>query len=991
MNRVVSSRESRLQSGPPASPLVGFDRLWVELKQREARLASCCGQERDPTPTIFRDPSRLPKVSETMRKDPMPPPGPVPSVWVEYERRQAREQGPKVETGAGEGGCACQDKPKPKPRRAGPDASGVRQVSGEWVGRVLSLPAETRRQIEGKTVHVDPEAWHAVQAALKSTLHWGRIRRDVAKRRARIWSAKAEEVQQARDPWSKNGYARPSQANAPDSIKALSNDCCAEVIWVEDGYRYVDVERGDDDATGKANLIFDHVLKSGETAEVYLVIDPWRTLRQAFRWMNGLLPKYTGAETCIGDVRIYLRRGQTWTGREEGVVLETTGSGAPTGPAGGYDVGVTMQNRWRAPGENAYKVEAVFALRGLSGASSSPLVIGAYGDGDDPLLDGRDLRPTEPQFRDPRRALFIADCCYVQVSNLQIRGFGVGIAVTGASRHHVYSDLSLYDHASGGIGFGINEDYATLYRDENGLDSSLSGAELSEALAELGVYPEDIVVADSRLWSIGYDTGCQDIGLGHLSTNCTILRNTLSGDDVRGVDGITGNGASSGHLIDSNTIMTHGKYCRSETRTVDLLFYSGALPVGAVFTDTPSCTSMAPELVYRCSPSLPSESACQETEYGYVLTRVKAGDSLPDGMEGFGEDGIDLKNVRKRTPSSEDVTVITGNTIYGNTGFGGVCIADASQGVHICRNRIFMNDIGVLVTNGPNGAWHRPDNYHEEKTENVYIYRNVIYMNLLNGVKVVSDFAKPYTDEEAAARGIPEEKNVEVDFDVEGVYLVNNTIAHNYYAGVDIAESGGHGGTDSAHVDDVHLHNNLFARNNQTPATVTLEDNVSIQVSFSQCSPSTGTFSMDYNVYVGWDDGETTLSKVISVGGGKYSLSAFQTLWTSLELQGQQTDDLGEVDLASEDELLDLADTRGDLESAIGTMTFDSVLGLDYDIGRRSICAGSADAAYVTAWYDAYGGTIEVWQDYEGVASEGLDVGAFEVIGYDEVDYDARF
>ncbi len=956
MNRVVSSREQRLQAGPPASPLVGFDRLWVELKQREARLASCCGQERDPTPTIFRDPSRLPKVSETMRKDPMPPPGPTPSVWLEYERRQAWEQARQAK--AQEGDCACQE-PKAKPRRAGPDANGVRQVSGEWLGRVLALPEETVQQIAGRDVRVGAEAWYAIQAVQESGPRWRRIRRDVAKRRARIWPRAQEEVPDNHPPGSyamrTTAKGAADQPGTGQSSGAVSG-CDCVIMGFDPGARFVDSVDGDDAWEGGWVLVPVEEI-GGVATEYELVFRPWKTLWRAFFWLQGLAELSRGLLLCVEGAGVYLRRDRTWTGQEEG-----------------HD-----PNRWESPGLDRYRNATVCPLYDFKATADAPLTFGAYGEGATPILDGRIIPPTEPQYRDPRKAVIFYNCCHVQMCNWEIRGFGHAIGVTGACRDHLYFGLDLHDNAGGGIGFGSDEAYAAVELADRMDVKASTGAELAEGLIAYGLYPEEIIVHSCFIQRNGYDTGCQGIGLGFLATNCTLYGNRIAGDDVRGVDGITGNGASSGHLIEANTIWDHRKYCSGSSKEFELPYgETVTIPIGAEFHEDTTCSGADYELVARCSPLHPKLS-CEPTDYGYVLTRPPPGDAIPDGKaEAFGEDGIDLKGVRPRTPTSELTTVICGNTIHGNGGFSGVSIADASRGIHIYRNRIYTNTVGVLVANGPSGGWYEDLHYYERRTREVYIYRNLIYMNRENGIKINSDYALPW-DEDEAPEGVDVKALGMQDFDVEGVFVLHNTIAHNLWAGVRVAVEDSHSGS-GEHIQQVHIVGNLFVRNDTR--TVGMEWNAGFQVEWSQMTPDEGDCFMDCNVYVGWDDDNdfSNLAKVIAVGGNAYRLETFRGTYLAegFEVGGQQTDDLTELDLEGEVDFLALATRKDQQDFVADALHSSTAYYLSYDIGAASICVGGGDWDYMDALYAEEGVSLDISTDIEGTLDVALlDVGAF--------------
>ena len=187
---------------------------------------------------------------------------------------------------------------------------------------------------------------------------------------------------------------------------------------------------------------------------------------------------------------------------------------------------------------------------------------------------------------------------------------------------------------------------------------------------------------------------------------------------------------------------------------------------------------------------------------------VRTAFETASGRAAFGEDGIDLKGVRKRTPDAKDETIVCDNVIWGHTshGYTGITVNDGSQGVYIFRNRIFQNSVGIYVSNSESDGWYRAaDALAHPVTQDVYIYRNLVYMNETYGVLIASGevITSPLGDHH---------------WQVSNVYLVNNTIAHNLWAGVFVQNETGRSAR-AADVERVYLYNNLIARNDRGSTT----------------------------------------------------------------------------------------------------------------------------------------------------------------------------
>jgi hypothetical protein len=86
------------------------------------------------------------------------------------------------------------------------------------------------------------------------------------------------------------------------------------------------------------------------------------------------------------------------------------------------------------------------------------------------------------------------------------------------------------------------------------------------------------------------------------------------------------------------------------------------------------------------------------------------------------EDGIDLKDVNKKTATSEQLTIIRSNKIYDHQKQTGITLQQGTTGVHV---------IGNEIRNNLNGIW-----VNDKNTSNINILSNVISDNDAAGIVV---------------------------------------------------------------------------------------------------------------------------------------------------------------------------------------------------------------------------------------------------------------
>lgn len=792
--------------------------------------------------------------------------------------------------------CACQDGPGDASPWAEPSTtSRPRLVESEWLVTTMRLGEQLRGLLRGAQVQLDEEIWGALMATRRARTAWSTTRRKVARRRAAIWPRTKEQRQDASARPIK-GEGRSNGTVQPGSdLHGAELDLCGclhvhdQTISLNSLVRYVDSALGDDANSGSFSLTWD-----ATTGTWRMHLHPWKSLRRVEHWLNVELweGRSPAMGHCVEGAEVYLRCGRTWDGSEEPSAWTSRWVDAP-------DVAFD----WTAPEPNEFDKEPILSIRDFKATEQGPLTLSCYpppgtvASGSSgglpkvpsplPLIDGVAGSVYGAPRADGRTGILMYSCCHVYISHLRIRGFGGGIEASHASKHHLYQNLEIYDCSGGGIGFGNGDKVASMYY---GYDTSLSDGELDAIFDEMGsdgFYPEDIVVDSCELYSIGYDTANQDIGIGFLSTNCTVTGCTLTGDEIRGIDGIIFNGASSGHLIERNRISNHNKYCKI-SGDCRAMFVDGGL--GAILLDP-------------CGEGMSSGGDVTpfgtSTPYGYTIQVVPACPitTASDGMEAFGENGIDMKGARVRTTTSESSIHIRENVIWGHPVFSGIAVADSSENVHIYRNKIFSNATGISVANGGQSTWYNYGTYYERPTSRVYVYRNQIYANSEYGVQVVADYDSVYRLEvDTGAKAI---------HPVSKVYILGNTIAHNLWEGVKLSPHIGEG------IDLVFLFNNLIARNGY------LRDERQIRWD-AGTPPAIGAFWSDYNVWLGWDDSSKTKpeSRVCWVGGWDGTASDAADHW-GVEKHGQQATFLGDLDLVGSSDIEALEGVYIDLSTPL--------------------------------------------------------------------------
>ncbi len=820
------------------SPFPSMATLIAEMRVRDAAVNRCCGALGDhDVPDAILASKRWPAASAP-RKGGSPPPVERPRLWEEHARK-ARAVGTPRKDGAPqewtpvpeEGDCACKEpKPRKRPPRE-PTTEATHVVDGAWLASVLRWGEARQQELAGQPIHLNEEAWQAVTAPLLARAEAGQARGLTRRLRAETWPEEAE--QEA--PPSAELNLQPGDG-APCG--------CTKTLAVTDGPRYVDSELGDDDFPGTLELEDYGVIVVG-------VLLPWRTLRRVERWLNDEI--YEGMDrqqTCVEGAEVYLRAGRTWDGSEEHTPEEVDG-------AIDWAAGPDDDPHWTDVSTDPVKAgKAVLVVRGFKGSNSSPLCISAYaldsesliwadtegveygaravsgGTPEYPLLDGVVGAPEGAKYDRDVLGIQFLDCCYVVMSYLRLRGFAVAINTRGGSKHHWYMKLLLEQNAGGGVSFGVKS---------TDVDPALT---VADGIAEIYAsqrYPEYINLIECMVRDTGYNTADADIGIGFMATNCMVLKCSLRGTNVRGVDGIVSQGGSSGHLIAENFIALHYKLCYS---TKD-----GSAQFVPSRTSVTLCKGEDWVLEVPCTSS--TGAGCEDTDYGYQIYRGGPSTS-GDQVDGFGEDGIDLKGVRAdRTPTSAPTTVIRGNRILGQRNFTGIALNDGTRGVHVYQNRIYGNAHGVVVTNSENDGWYNDPNYYQIPTGEVYIYRNLIYMNHKNGIRVATALSATPADSDA--------KGADVRYEVEDVYIINNTIAHNLWAGVQVLEEGNDtDGASGESMDRVFIYNNLFLHNGRDAGV--RDDGKPDDLWYKVQLLWGDTLSMsrerawsDYNGYIGWD------------------------------------------------------------------------------------------------------------------------------------------
>lgn len=914
-----------------------------------------------------------------------------PSVWAGWEERERAQDRccahgtPRSEDAPPtvfakllrEPGCSCSEGAAPTQRAlpsSEPEQGSARLpqpgerrknrvVSGDWLARQVELDPVEAQAIAGREVEVEPEAWLALRALRSVAVRGAAVRARVDQRRATAFPGP--------------DMHRKAPPAADEEADGVCSTCITTTIG---GSRFVHATDGDDDARGT----FAVVLPIPVLGKPVFRCHPWKTLDRVERWLQGEVYRSRDpADTCLKSTRVFLRCGEVWTGLEE---------------AGG--------RTWSSSGFTALSVND------LKGIESSPLTLATYGTEDPPLIDGSTDSTgasTEPQYGDDRTGIAFDNCCHVYVTGVKIRGFRMAIDIRGASKDHLYESLTIYDHSTYGVRFGVKK--------EEVLDATgATDAALLSAVIAAGAYPEQIRVVGCAFSSIGYDTEGADVAIDFLSTNCTISDNTMEGDEVRGIDGIVSQGGSSGHDIDGNTISHHAKYCYAGESDKALL-----VPASVMGGVVSACADVT--LVHGCEKDTDTSTVCTTaTGYGYnqyfyaststtvADVRTEARRLGEDVQEAFGEDGIDLKGVRDRTGDGTAVTVVRNNTIVGHPNHAGITVNDGTQGVHIYNNRIYANGVGILVTNDTNQApWYVLDSADGvPMTQDIKIYRNLVFMNTQQGIKVKSQILD-----------VPDGATSAEDYThrVSGVYIVNNTVAHNFYAGLQVTlgdydEGGVTFDGSEGDVDQVYVYNNLFARNGIGAVDERMEsDETKLRAAFKSSDAmqvhwdgsidllAATTMESDYNAYLGWehrDLGEASSRILVIKCSDPATVKEAQGAWEIEVDGGVQASDLSELGLTDattisgvegadgEDLFIILSEVHsaGGLDSLISGAT---LLLVAYSIDSSatesfSVLVNAGTDATTVGYYSDPGVDVALSPDIDDNLITDLepDIGAFE-------------
>lgn len=904
-------------------------RRWFGRRDGNAEEGSCCGGSREAP--LSRGASPVPsKVLNIMDGSRLRP----------ADLRRARRvrvhgaDGPSAPADP----CACETvQPNAKVAQPKRGRGGPRTVDGTWLAQVLARQIPDVGQIEGRQVEVTEEAWWALRATLDAPVSVEGMATRVARRRAQLWPEGRNSESRARGAREARFDLGPRIVTNVFGEKTLDAGACDCTSMLLRPARYVNEATGSDLDSGAFQA------HEREDGTIELALRPWMTLRRVEQWLNEGI--YSGADvetTALKGAWVFLARNGTWDGSEEQeadderVTAEAAGESIPDAVAS-----LTYITDWSSPSEGERGDYAILTLQEVKGAGvvddhEAPVrvILSAYGSGGAaPIIDGS--TGSYPTFDDKRTGILVVDCCYLAVRNLTVRGFKTAIDVRGEGYDQVYSKLELKENAVSGISIGVDQRDIDYYVESEGG----TNAEAAEAMALSGMYPDQIVVDGCTLSSNGYTTSGADIALGFLATNCTISNNEMRGDDDRGIDGIVAQVASSGHLIEDNTIYGHNRYCYSSRTDKSVIVETDTV-------DSTTCTGTY-VLLQACDDA---DSGCVPGTFGYDVEYYDPEDppsAITDGEEAFGEDGIDLKAVQNRTATSADETVVRGNTIYGHTNGSraGINISDGSQEIHIYNNRILLNAIGILITNNTNQS----DYWTSSATSGVYVYRNLVYMNQERGIVI-----KSQDDDDGT-------------YTVENVYLINNTIAHNLLTGVLVANGTGSSyAEDPPDVNGIYLYNNLIARNGIGGEYEGTYDADSMQVAWSGTIDLAGgvfDFDSNYNCYLGWSrelDGtedQVIRSYVAGAATDEYgrTLSGAQDQW-SIEDGGVQASSLEELYLGDESTMLGFETTSG--STSEGDNLFDYVLDFDYSDVSMAIDLdyGPTDAASLcvdVAWADA--------------------------------------
>jgi len=456
------------------------------------------------------------------------------------------------------------------------------------------------------------------------------------------------------------------------------------------------------------------------------------------------------------------------------------------------------------PGHVNYGRDAVLLVL-VSGTEEAPILIEAYGDHPDPPRFEGTAGSATPY---TGNGIILLGAEWVQIADLEITGFeigvkiltysGVNIAVPLRGPNHLnLSNLSIHEnHLNGvmvtsGVLSSDNIIEGVPHFDESGDAESLEGLTAREVSALANWWPEHICIESCSIYSNGYGltdsaSAGANIRLTSATAFCTIRHNELYGEkrtekhgqevlDVGwGVSGIVTDGAGPGHVV----------------------------------------------------------------EYNLIYDMVTHTDTVTDDGDGIGlketwnrtyyTTGIDEK-----TLELEDIVsvVVRYNRLFDNEG-GGLLVYRNTKNVHVYSNRVYgngavTNAAGLAVASGqaqydplsgvihgelsdascPDGAG---DGWGPGTVEDVFIYRNLVYQNVANGIKI-----EPDNPGECKFVG-----------SIHRVWVVNNTIVYNqrYGLAVRVGDYSLEVDASTYSMSDINVVNNIFAFNG--------EDTLDVQVDF---------------------------------------------------------------------------------------------------------------------------------------------------------------
>jgi len=423
----------------------------------------------------------------------------------------------------------------------------------------------------------------------------------------------------------------------------------------------------------------------------------------------------------------------------------------------------TEFNLAEEPGHVNYGRDAVLLIL-VSGTEEAPILIEAYGDHPDPPRFDGTAGSAAPY---TGNGVILLGAEWVQIADLEIHGFeigvkvqsyeGVNVAVPLRGPNHInLSNLSIHDNHLNGVMItsgvlstdNIIDGVPHFNEDTNG--DGVGDATTIEEMTPLEVsalapwWPEHICIESCSIYANGYGltsnpSAGANIRMTSAAAFCTLRHNELYGEkrteksgkkalDVGwGVSGIVTDGAGPGHIVEYNLI--HDMVTHTETMTDD--------GDGIGLKETWNRT--------------------------YFTT------------------GIDEKSLEL-----EDIVsvVIRYNHLFDNEG-GGMLVYRNTKNVHVYSNRVYgngevTNAAGLAVASGqaqydpllgvihgeisdaacPDGAG---DGWGPGSVEDIFIYRNLVYRNAANGIKI-----EPDNPGECKFVG-----------SIHRVWVVNNTIAYN--------------------------------------------------------------------------------------------------------------------------------------------------------------------------------------------------------------------